>query len=63
MAITTIQLSPETREHLRAVGRKGETYDQIVRRLLKSAEYSDFMEEQYEILRRAKHWVRLGRST
>lgn len=63
MAITTIQLSPETREHLRAVGRKGETYDQIVQRLLKSAEYSDFMEEQYEILRREQHWVRLRRST
>lgn len=60
MAVTTIQLSPETREHLRAVGRKGETYDQIVQRLLKSAEYTNFMEEQYEILRREKHWVRLG---
>ena len=63
MAITTIQLSSETRAHLRAVGRKGETYDQILQRLLQAAEYSDFMEEQYEILRREKHWVRLRRAT
>ncbi len=62
MAVTTIQLAQETREHLRAVGRKGETYDQIVQRLLKSAEYSDFMEEQYDILRREKHWIRLRHS-
>ncbi|MCI4350014.1 MAG: hypothetical protein L3K15_00640 [Thermoplasmata archaeon] len=59
MAVTTIQLSPATREHLKAVGRKGETYDQIVRRLLKAAEYSDFMDDQYEILRSESHWVRL----
>ena len=59
MAVTTIQLSPDTREHLQAVGRKGETYDQIVRRLLRAAEYSDFMDEQYEILRNEKKWVRL----
>ncbi|MGI0132260.1 MAG: DUF7557 family protein [Thermoplasmata archaeon] len=59
MAITTIQLSQSTREHLRAVGRKGETYDEIVLRLLKSAEYADFMDDQYHILRSEKHWVRL----
>jgi hypothetical protein len=59
MAVTTIQLASETREHLKSVGRKGETYDQIVRRLLRAAEYSDFMDEQYEILRSEKSWVRL----
>ena len=31
---TTIQLSPSTRELLKAVGRKGETYDEILLRLL-----------------------------
>lgn len=31
---TTIQLQPETREMLRAVGGKGETYDEIIRELL-----------------------------
>jgi hypothetical protein len=63
MAVTTIQLSPDTREHLKAVGRKGETYDQIVRRLLRAAEYSDFMDEQYDLLRREKNWVRLRASS
>jgi hypothetical protein len=33
--ITTIQISKETRELLRQIGRKGETYDQIIRRLIK----------------------------
>jgi len=59
MAVTTIQLTPQTRDLLRAVGRKGETYDAIVRKLLRSSQYMDFMEEQYEILRKETHWVKL----
>jgi len=31
---TTIQIKPETREMLRAIGGKGETYDEIIRELL-----------------------------
>ena len=31
---TTIQIRPETREMLRAIGGKGETYDEIIRELL-----------------------------
>ncbi|MDO8647314.1 MAG: hypothetical protein Q7R70_02770 [Candidatus Diapherotrites archaeon] len=34
--ITTIQLTPETREKLKAVGKKGETYETILLRLLSS---------------------------
>lgn len=34
---TTIQLSKETRNKLKELGKKGETYDEIVRRLLKLA--------------------------
>jgi len=59
VAITTIQLDPSTRDQLKAVGRKGETYDHIVRRLLKNSEYAEFMEEQYDLLQNEKHWVRL----
>jgi guanylate kinase len=59
MAVTTIQLAPSTREQLKAVGRKGETYDQIVRRLLAAAEYMQFMDEQYRILHEDQHWVPL----
>ncbi len=32
---TTIRLEKETRKKLASVGRKGQTYDQIVNRLLK----------------------------
>jgi len=32
--ITTIRLKKETREMLKEVGRKGETYDEIIRRLV-----------------------------
>ena len=59
MAATTVQVTSETRELLKAVGRKGETYDSIIRKLLRSAEYMEFMEEQYAILRDEKHWVEL----
>jgi len=33
--VTTIQLSPDTREKLKALGKKGETYETIILRLLK----------------------------
>jgi len=33
--ITTIQLSPATREKLKELGKKGETYEAIILRLLK----------------------------
>jgi len=32
--ITTIQLTPATREKLKAMGKKGETYDGILLRLM-----------------------------
>ena len=59
MATTTLQVSVETRELLKSTGRKGETYDAIIRKLLRSAEYVDFMEEQYSILRKEKLWIPL----
>jgi hypothetical protein len=57
--ITTIQLRPSTRDLLREIGRKGETYDKILRRRIAASEYSEFLEEQYAILQNEKHWVRL----
>ena len=60
MAITTVQLSSETRDLLRATGRKGETYDAIIRKLLRASEYVHFMEAQYGILRSEKRWVKLN---
>ena len=35
--ITTIQISKETRDKLKELGKKGETYDEIIKRLLKLA--------------------------
>lgn len=62
MAITSIQLDQTTRQQLKSIGRKGETYDQILRRLLAASEYAEFMEDQYELLRQEKHWIRLRKS-
>ena len=35
--MTTIQVSKETREMLKELGKKGETYDDIIRRLIELA--------------------------
>ena len=48
---TTIPLEKETRERLRSLGRKGETYDQVLKRLISLAEYEEFMTRQYERLK------------
>ena len=36
--ITSIKVSKELRDRLKALGRKGETYEDILRRLLEEAE-------------------------
>jgi len=36
--VTTIQVTPETRDKLKEVGKKGETYEQIIVRLLQEHE-------------------------
>jgi len=33
--VTTIQMTPTTRDKLKALGKKGETYEEIILRLLK----------------------------
>jgi hypothetical protein len=39
--LTTIQLTKATRERLKAIGKKGETYEEIVLRLLALFEKTD----------------------
>jgi len=56
---TTILVEKETRERLRLFGRKGETYDQILRRLMSIAEYKGFMEKQYERLKDREAFIAL----
>lgn len=34
--VTTIQLSPDTRDKLKDLGKKGETYEEIILRLVKA---------------------------
>jgi len=38
MVVTTVQMSTETRDKLKDVGKKGETYEQIIIRLLREHE-------------------------
>jgi hypothetical protein len=59
MATTTIPIERETRDRLRSLGKKGETYNEILRRLMSLAEYEDFMDRQYERLRDRKAFVSL----
>ena len=47
---TTIPLSKETRDLLKQFGQKGETYDQLIRRLLLVAEQVAFANRQKRIL-------------
>ncbi len=47
---TTIPMSKETRDLLKSYGRKGETYDELIRRLLDVAERVEFARRQRRIL-------------
>ncbi|RLF63045.1 MAG: hypothetical protein DRN33_04835 [Thermoplasmata archaeon] len=55
--VTTIQVDKELRDMLKKMGKKGDTYSDIIRRLIKKTEYINFMEEQYEILDNEKEWT------
>ena len=48
---TTIPLTKETRDLLKRYGRKGETYDELIRRLLNIAEKVEFARRQKRILK------------
>jgi hypothetical protein len=60
MATTTIPVQKDTRDRLRLFGKKGETYDQILRRLMSLAEYEEFMDRQYGRLKDKKAFISLG---
>ena len=44
--MTTIPLSKNTREILKGFGRKGETYDSIILRLISEVGWNEYLEEQ-----------------
>lgn len=47
---TTIQVNKETREELRELGKKGETYDQLIHRLIEVARKMEFFDDIDKIL-------------
>jgi hypothetical protein len=40
--VTTIQIQKDTRDNLREIGHKGETYDKLIRRLMEAAKEIEF---------------------
>jgi hypothetical protein len=48
--LTTIQIHKGTRDELRQLGRKGETYDQLLMRLIEMARMSAFFQDVERIL-------------
>ncbi|MEA2053561.1 MAG: hypothetical protein U9O96_00350 [Candidatus Thermoplasmatota archaeon] len=54
---TTIQVEREIKEVLKKMGRKGDTYNEIIKRLIEKAEYIEFMGEQYVVLDNEKEWT------
>ncbi|HYY48812.1 MAG TPA: hypothetical protein VFA17_09055 [Thermoplasmata archaeon] len=51
---TTLPVRKATRDRLKAFGRKGESYDEILHRLMEVAEESAFYERQVRILRESR---------
>ena len=57
--ITTIPVIKEVRDMLKSYGLKGETYDNILRRIMKQVDSEEFMERQYKRLREKDKFVSL----
>jgi hypothetical protein len=57
MAITTIQVDTEVRDLLKSLGRKGETYNDIILKIVKRSKYVEFMKESYDILDKEEKWT------
>ena len=60
MDTTTIPVSKDVRDALKRAGRKGETYDDILRNLLKASEIKKFYDELERILE-TEEFVPLGK--
>jgi predicted CopG family antitoxin len=59
MTTIAIPLESELVEKLKALGKKGETYSDIIRRLIDTVSYEEFMRVQYKILDGEDEWVPL----
>ena len=54
MSVTTIKITPETRDRLKAVGMKGETYDALLNRLIDEVQARLVRVERIERVERAR---------
>ena len=59
METNTIQGDSKVRDLLRSFGRKGETYNDIILKLIERARYVEFMRESYNILDTEENWISL----
>ncbi len=57
--VTTIPITKEVRDMLKSYGLKGETYDNILRRMMKQVDHEEFMERQYKLLQEKDKFVSL----
>ncbi len=60
--LTTIAIKKETREKLKKFGTKDETYDEIIRKMVKEIDYETFMEVQYRRASEAGRFVPLRKA-
>jgi len=56
---TTILVTKKTREQLKILGRKGETYDDIIVRLMEGTSRQEFITRQYERLEEKDKFIPL----
>jgi len=54
VSVTTIKVTPETRDRLKAVGTKGETYDALLNRLIDEVQARLVRVERIERVERAR---------
>lgn len=59
MVATTIQIPTDLRDRLKTYGIKGDTYSDIIERLLEQVDHNTFMEEHYRRLRDRHDFVSL----
>ncbi len=57
--ITTIPITKKVRDMLKSYGLKGETYDNILRRMMEQVDHEEFMERQYKFLQEKDKFVSL----
>jgi len=56
---TTIPVTKDVRDRLKQYGMKGETYNEILKRLMDEVDYEAFMERQYKKLEEKEKFVSL----